>query len=346
VALGISNHRLTWAPPALGDEVRRSLVYFAAVFALPRDPEPEIMRGTWVIWGLGAAMTAFVAIWVALSDFHVNAGKAGSLLAFLSVIAISCHFVRIRLRLQTPPALIESFAQFSFVSVAAVLMSFLLGSVSSPWGDPWLARFDQAMGFDWVGVNQFAADHLWLAWLLRASYQTFAWQPAVVLVLLAFRMSHRRLQMFVLAWTLAMIFTLVGLAIAPAQTAYIFHGQAQGPLPDLSAQVGNAQFTTLEALRAGGLRNLLNQDFEGIVAFPSFHTSGAIVFAWALWPLAWVRWPALVVNALMIASVPVVGAHYLIDVLAGILVAVLALMIAHAIDGRIALAAARPPSRS
>lgn len=241
---------------------------------------------------------------------------------------------------------IEATAQLFFVSVAAVLASYLLGSVGTPWADPWLVRFDQAMGFDWVGVNRFATAHLWITWLLRASYQTFVWQPFVVLVLLAFRMSHRRLQMFLLAWTLAMIFTLVGLAIALAQTAYIFHGVAQGPLPDLSAEIGKAQFTTLEALRAGGLRNLLDQDFEGIVAFPSFHTSGAIVFVWALWPLAWVRWPALALNALMIASVPVIGAHYLIDVLAGILVAVLALTMAHAIDGRIALAAVRPPSRS
>ena len=72
----------------------------------------------------------------------------------------------------------------------------------------------------------------------------------------------------VLAWVVALTITLGGLALAPARTAWVYFG-AHAALPDLAAQVGTAQSMTLAALRAGGLRNLLSDPIEGIVALPS-----------------------------------------------------------------------------
>ena len=311
----------------------RQLLMFAEVFALPRDPEPEVFRANRMTWGLGAAMAAFVGVWATLSDFRINAAKAGGLILFLTLLVVACHFVRCRLRLQTPPALIEAFAQISFISLTAALVSYQLGSLHTPWSDPWLAGIDQAIGFEWNAVNWFVAARPWLADLLRTAYKSFVWQPVTVIVLLGFRMSHKRLQLFMLAWTIALMITLAGLAIAPAQTAYVYFGAAGGHLPDLSAQVGNAQFEALAALRAGGMRSLLDQDLEGLVAFPSFHTTGAVLFAWALWPIRWLRWPAVALNSLMIGSVPVIGAHYLVDAFAGALVALLVLYAAHRFFG-------------
>ena len=236
--------------------------------------------------------------------------------------------------MQTPPALVETVTQFAFVSVVSVLVSYLLASTGAPWADPWLDRFDRAIGFDWVGVNRYVAGHPWLAWALRAGYQSFVWQPLVVIALLSFQMSHRLLQLFMIAWTLSLIVTLLGLAAAPAQSAYIFYGATQSGLPDLSAHVSNSQFSTLESLRSGGMRNLLDDELFGLVTFPSFHTAGAILFAWALWPLRWLRWLAIFLNALMIAAVPVIGAHYLVDVFAGLLVALAAIQTTYAIDRR------------
>lgn len=304
-------------PAAAQSSAHKHLLRFAQVFAMPRDPEPDVLRASKIIWLLGAALTLFAGLWAALSNFQINAAKAGGLILFLMVLAAACHIVRNRLMLQTPPALIEAFAQISFISLAAALVSYQLGSLGTPWVDPWLARIDQAAGFDWSAANRFVAARPCLGSMLHFAYNSFVWQPMMVIVLLAFRMSHKRLQMFVLAWTIALIVTLAGLAIAPAQTAYIYFGATDAHLPDLSAQVGSAQFTALEALRAGGLRRLLDQDLEGLVAFPSFHTIGAILFVWATWPLRWLRWPALALNGAMIISVPIFGAHYLVDAIAG-----------------------------
>src|SRR5215470_1097585 len=84
--------------------VLRRLNEFAIVFAMPRNPEPDVLRGTLINWGLGAALALFALIWVAFSDFRVDVIKTGVLLTFLLAIAIGCFLVRVRLHLQTPPA--------------------------------------------------------------------------------------------------------------------------------------------------------------------------------------------------------------------------------------------------
>ena len=48
----------------------------------------------------------------------------------------------------------------------------------------------------------------------------------------------------------------------------------------------------------------------GIITFPSFHASAAILLAWGFWGVRFVRWPALALNLVMTVSCPFVGAHY------------------------------------
>jgi membrane-associated phospholipid phosphatase len=73
----------------------------------------------------------------------------------------------------------------------------------------------------------------------------------------------------------------------------------------------------IEALRAGTTHSVSLATLTGLIAFPSFHTSAAILMIWAAWPLAWLRLPVLAVNGAMLAATPVEGAHYLIDMIGG-----------------------------
>jgi membrane-associated phospholipid phosphatase len=272
-------------------------------------------------------MAIFVLIWAELSDFHIDRHKMVGLVALAGTVAIGSLWVRRHLGLQLQPILVEAYTQISAISCVAVLASYEIGSLDVPYRDALLAQIDRALGFDWVAITLLAARYEWLPAILRFAYQSFIWQPAVVIGLLALSGAHRRLQLFMLAWVVALAIALGGLAIAPARTAWVYFG-AHTMLPDLAAQVGTAQSMTLERLRDGGLRNLLNDPFEGIVAFPSFHTVGALLYAWALWEYAWLRWPAVSLNGLMILATPVIGAHYLIDTIAGAGVALAALKFA------------------
>ena len=78
--------------------------------------------------------------------------------------------------------------------------------------------------------------------------------------------------------------------------------------------------------RSGALRELGWEHINGIITFPSFHVAAAVLLGWGfLCTLSVVRWPALALNALMLISTVVIGGHYLIDVYAGLIVAMVAI---------------------
>lgn len=75
----------------------------------------------------------------------------------------------------------------------------------------------------------------------------------------------------------------------------------------------------LEQLRHSG-RIIDRSMFTGLVSFPSFHAVIAFQFAWATWAVRWLRWPMIVLNAIVLFATPVIGAHYFVDVFGGVAV--------------------------
>jgi hypothetical protein len=63
---------------------------------------------------------------------------------------------------------------------------------------------------------------------------------------------------------------------------------------------------------------------EGLMCFPSFHTILAVLAALALRSCRYLRWPAALLALLIVVSTVTTGTHYVIDVLAGLLVTAVA----------------------
>jgi membrane-associated phospholipid phosphatase len=53
-----------------------------------------------------------------------------------------------------------------------------------------------------------------------------------------------------------------------------------------------------------------------------------VILMAAFWPVPIARWVSAVANSLMLAATPIDGSHYLVDVLAGVAVAVVCLLAA------------------
>jgi membrane-associated phospholipid phosphatase len=98
----------------------------------------------------------------------------------------------------------------------------------------------------------------------------------------------------------------------------------------------------LGPVRDGRLRVLDLFGLAGIVTFPSFHATSAALYAWALWPVRWFRPIAILANAAMLASTPIDGGHYFVDLVAGIAVAVAAVVAARAVSRRLLRRAKAP----
>ena len=60
---------------------------------------------------------------------------------------------------------------------------------------------------------------------------------------------------------------------------------------------------------------------DGLITFPSYHASAACIFVWATWRVRTLRYSVAALNTLIVISVPNQGSHYLVDVIAGVLLA-------------------------
>ena len=114
--------------------------------------------------------------------------------------------------------------------------------------------------------------------------------------------------------------------------------------PEMPHNHGSAS-RIVPLLRDGSLRALDLFQLGGVVTFPSFHAAAAVLYAWALWPVCWIRWLALLPNAAMLVATPIGGGHFLADVIAGIIVAGLSILAAGRIASTLTTAQGIVPSR-
>jgi membrane-associated phospholipid phosphatase len=89
----------------------------------------------------------------------------------------------------------------------------------------------------------------------------------------------------------------------------------------------------LLAMRLTGTYVLGSQEV-GVVCFPSFHVAWAILFLAALWGFRWLRIPVVLVSGMVILSTMTTGWHYFVDVLGGIILAIISIVLAKGLTQR------------
>lgn len=204
-----------------------------------------------------------------------------------------------------------------------------------PLQDRMLATLDASLGFDWVGYLRFVNAHPLLGAVFHLAYICMLPQFALVVPALAVTNNGPRLQAFTLAVGLSLTVTIAVFFFVPAATNYSALHLSAADYPNLTPVAQSGTWAQL----LGSLRSELGYvvrlgTLDGMICFPSFHTSAAILFIWALWPLRLLRWPIAALNGLIIATTPVEGAHYLVDVIAGTIVAVGAIAMAQQCNRR------------
>jgi membrane-associated phospholipid phosphatase len=95
--------------------------------------------------------------------------------------------------------------------------------------------------------------------------------------------------------------------------------------PNIRLSQENIFVPHVQALRAGATVDLDQPPWFAVTTFPSLHSTMAVVFAWALRTVAYVRWAGLLANAMMLTFTPLHGSHYFIDVIAGVALALVAI---------------------
>jgi PAP2 superfamily len=161
------------------------------------------------------------------------------------------------------------------------------------------------IGFDWMAAFDAAQRHPVVAQGLRLAYTSLLPFTVVALIYAAIRDPARAKALLAAnAATLAIVLAVS--AVWPAGSAFRFFSAPVEIAPD--SYIGR-----FEAARAGSWALHLS----GIIAFPSYHAALATLVAFA------VPNPIVIaMSAAIIAAAPTVGGHYLVDIIAGVTLAV------------------------
>jgi membrane-associated phospholipid phosphatase len=224
-----------------------------------------------------------------------------------------------------------STCQVLAILVLAALMTYPAATTAFPYRDADLAAADHLLGLDWRRYLAFVDGHPLLADVLRFAYGCMQPQFALVVGVLTATGHYARQQRYTLALAIALAVALPIFTLMPAVAAYAHFAVTPADFAHVHPAVPYAHIAHLESLRSGARTVISMDDLEGIITFPSFHTAAAIMFIWALWPVVWLRFLAVPVNLLLIASTPVQGAHYFIDLCGGAAIALFAIFAATAL---------------
>jgi membrane-associated phospholipid phosphatase len=196
-----------------------------------------------------------------------------------------------------------------FAAGAAVL-SYACARMGQPLYDSLFSAIDRSLGFDWLRWDQFVTSRVWLNHLLKMAYFTMAAQLVLIFFLSAFSSDRGRGAEFVKLAMISVVITCVISGLLPALGAKPFHGVA-----------GADWVADLLRLRSAGPLHFDLSDLHGIGQLPSFHTALAVIYMWSWRGTGPLGWGVVMLNALMIVSTLTTGGHYLIDVIAGAVLA-------------------------
>jgi membrane-associated phospholipid phosphatase len=110
--------------------------------------------------------------------------------------------------------------------------------------------------------------------------------------------------------------------LTPAISSYVHYDL--DPTQHVNVTLGHGAVLEkhIVALRTGRIVDF-NTPLFGLTSFPSLHAAMAIVFIWGMSTVAYLRWIAGGLNAGMLAATPLHGSHYFVDVIAGMVMAVM-----------------------
>ncbi|TPI15510.1 phosphatase PAP2 family protein [Mesorhizobium sp. B4-1-1] len=204
------------------------------------------------------------------------------------------------------------------------LYMFLAAATQRPLMDGAMAAMDRSIGFNWPAVVEAANSPPLLASVLVASYASVLYQVPLVLIFHASMRGRARFFEFAAILVVALFMTTTMSMLVPTAGAYSYYQPQASSYSHFTAIGGFAHLETLHQLRTLAPFEFTMRKVIGLVSFPSFHTSLGILIVFAL-RRTFLFWPAVLVNVAMIAATVPEGGHHFMDVIGGAIIAVISI---------------------
>ena len=199
---------------------------------------------------------------------------------------------------------------------------YLATSAALPLQDARLASLDQILGFDWLDFLALANSSRVVSWALVGAYHSVVPQILLLYVLLSFGRHEQRLAEFLTLYSVTCVAVGVLMVLVPAAGAYAHYNPQPELFDGFSSNAGMFHYEHFTLLRTQAAPLLDFRHVEGLVTFPSFHTVLAIIIAYAVRGVRFIALPTMILNAIVIVSTLPEGGHFLVDVIAGAIIAV------------------------
>jgi membrane-associated phospholipid phosphatase len=279
-------------------------------------------------WAFVGTCALIVAAWLSALHITVEVGAVVPKLQFAGIMlffgalytGVESRTPKLRLPLVVVADLCLSVLQALVVITILLPFTYLAATAGFPLLDDKLAQMDALIGFDWDTAAQWVADRPLIDYVLQLGYNSMPYQAAAVLLIGSLRRPGDRNGECM--WLL-----IVSLLITGAIFAFT-------PALGKIGHVGTGYLSVLADIRNGTWSVMSYYKAEGIVTFPSFHTTVAILLTYVVRHERWALAVLAPLNVLMIVSTPTVGGHYLVDLLGGAAVACISILTVHAVRQR------------
>ena len=282
-------------------------------------PPPDLRHA---LWAINLILFAVSVVGIAATRLTVDVSGKGAI-AVLMVIAWLGMGYRARLTSELHRRLvdtIELIAMFSLMAILTCVATYPIATLAPPLADPWLAAADRLLGFDWVSLHRTISAYPLLELASAVAYSAIFAIPFVLFITLGMTGRAARAHRFVLAYGVVILLSVALFAIAPAIDPIAYYGVETSNYAPITHTHGDI----LAGLRDGTITEVRLGDLAGMISFPSVHAASAILFVWAVRDIRFVTPVVAALSAAMLAATPIEGNHYIIDLVAGGLAAVVA----------------------
>lgn len=208
------------------------------------------------------------------------------------------------------------------------LFNHLTMSTGFPLADAWLASGDRIIGFDWLSYVTLVDQYPHLVAAMDYAYDGLTGYSILLFMILVSsreRPDESSAEFIKLFLVTAIVCSTIGMFF-PALSAVV-HYEPADAFKNIPPLTGAYHLDAMMALRSDRAPVLDIDDLPGLVTFPSFHTAMGIIAIYCARRERLLLALSAAINLLMIASTPVFGAHYGIDIVAGALITCIVILV-------------------
>ncbi|QYX55668.1 phosphatase PAP2 family protein [Roseovarius sp. SCSIO 43702] len=204
-----------------------------------------------------------------------------------------------------------------------------------PLQDDFLHGMDLWLGIDWMAYFEWVHARPRLISVMEWCYNQLAPVSFAAMIYLIVANRVRRARLLLETMMITAVFCISVGAFFPAEAAVQVLVAEPERYTNFATVPGIYHLADLAMLRDPTTPTVVAfEGMQGLVTFPSYHTASGILLCVFLWR-TWAFLPSLAYSTLMIAASPIFGGHYIVDQIAGALVALAFAALFLRIEGRV-----------